>query len=101
MGMREQPDDRAAVVVAQLASLRQHQREGQRSPHKPLLVLLALGRLAVSGSSELPWSVAETALAELIAELAPRPGMVVPAANNISWHVRQVFKGDPLAALFP
>jgi hypothetical protein len=30
-------------VVARLVSLRQHQRNGQRSPHKPLLVLLALG----------------------------------------------------------
>jgi putative restriction endonuclease len=59
-------------VVARLASLRQHQRHGQRSPHKPLLVLLALGRLAASGASELPWSVAETVLAELIAEFGPR-----------------------------
>lgn len=61
----------AATVVARLASLRQHQRGGQRSPHKPLLVLLALGRLAATGSSELPWPVAETVLAELIAEFGP------------------------------
>ena len=66
--MRERADGGAATVVARLASLRQHQQGGQRSPHKPLLVLLALGRLAASGSSELPWSVAETVLAELIAE---------------------------------
>ena len=35
-------DDEAAAVLARLASLRQHQRDGHRSPHKPLLVLLAL-----------------------------------------------------------
>jgi putative restriction endonuclease len=58
-------------VVARLASLHQHQRGGVRSPHKPLLVLLALGRLVASGSSELSWSVAETVLAELIAEFGP------------------------------
>ena len=53
------------------ASLRQHQRHGRRSPHKPLLVLLALGRLTATGSSALPWSEAESQLAELIAEFGP------------------------------
>jgi putative restriction endonuclease len=59
-------------VLDRLASLRQHQRDGKRSPHKPLLVLLALGRLAATGSSELPWSVAESELADLIAEFGPQ-----------------------------
>jgi len=58
-------------VLDRFASLRQHQRAGQRSPHKPLLVLLALGRLAATGSSELPWSAAESELADLIAEFGP------------------------------
>jgi putative restriction endonuclease len=58
-------------VLDRFASLRQHQRDGQRSPHKPLLVLLALGRLAATGSSQLPWSAAETQLADLIAEFGP------------------------------
>jgi hypothetical protein len=35
----------ATDVLTGFASLRQHQRDGKRSPHKPLLVLLALGRL--------------------------------------------------------
>jgi putative restriction endonuclease len=64
-------DAEAAVVASRLASLRQHQRAGQRSPHKPLLVLLALGRLSATGSSELPWSAAEMVLPELIAEFGP------------------------------
>ena len=69
-------------VVARLASSRQYQRNGQRSPHKPLLVLLALGRLAATGSSQLPWSVAESVLAELIAEFGPpsRTGRAQSAA---------------------
>jgi putative restriction endonuclease len=54
-----------------LATLRQHQRDGRRSPHKPLLVLLALGRLSATGASDLPWSQAEQQLAELIAEFGP------------------------------
>ncbi|WP_446212903.1 phosphorothioated DNA-binding restriction endonuclease [Micromonospora sp. IBSANI012] len=58
-------------VLDRLASLRLHQRHGRRAPHKPLLVLLALGRLSDTGSSELPWSEAEARLSKLIAEFAP------------------------------
>lgn len=58
----------AADILGRLTSLRQHQHNGHRSPHKPLLMLLTLGRLAATGSSSLPWSVAEQALADLIAE---------------------------------
>jgi len=67
-------------VLGRLASLRQHRRGGQRSPHKPLLVLLALGRLRATGSSELPWSAAEPALAELISEFGP-PSETGPAQS--------------------
>ncbi len=51
-------------------------------PHKPLLVLLALGRLAATGSSELPWTEAGARLAELIAEFGPpsRTGRAQSAA---------------------
>jgi putative restriction endonuclease len=64
-------DERGGAVLARLGALRQHGRGGQRSPHKPLLVLLALGRLLAAGSSELPWSAAELALGNLIAEFGP------------------------------
>jgi putative restriction endonuclease len=69
-------------LLARLGSLRQHQRDGQRSPHKPLLVLLALGRLAATGSSELPWAEARAELAGLIAEFGPssRTGRAQSAA---------------------
>jgi putative restriction endonuclease len=78
--VRSVGDDQAAAVLARLASLRQHQRNGQRSPHKPLLVLLALGQLRATGSSALPWSSAETKLAELIAEFGP-PSRTRPAQS--------------------
>lgn len=81
-GVRSLGDDQATAVLARLSSLRQHQRNGQRSPHKPLLVLLALGQLLATGSSTLPWSSAETKLTELIAEFGPpsRTGRAQSAA---------------------
>ena len=62
---------RAAEVLDRLSSLRQYQQDGRRSPHKPLLVLLALGRLAANGTSALPWSEAEEQLADLLQEFGP------------------------------
>lgn len=58
-------------VLNRLATFRQYQQDGRRVPHKPLLVLLSLGRLQDTGSSALPWSTAETQLADLIAEFGP------------------------------
>jgi len=57
--------------VERVSALRQYQHNGKRAPHKPLLVLMALGRLAETGSSELPWSEAESRLGDLIAEFGP------------------------------
>jgi putative restriction endonuclease len=65
------PDLTDEEVLHRLAKFRQYQRGGKRVPHKPLLVLLALGRLSETGSSTLPWSAAETKLADLIAEFGP------------------------------
>jgi putative restriction endonuclease len=66
-----EPSKSPSGVLARLAALRQHHRGEQRSPHKPLLVLLALGRLTATGTSQLTWSEAEPALAGLIAEFGP------------------------------
>ena len=57
-----------ASVVERLTALRQYQGNGQRAPHKPLLVLLALGQLANTGSSTMSWSVVEQRLGTLLAE---------------------------------
>ena len=69
-------------VLALFSSLRQHQSRGHRSPHKPLLALLALARLVRRQSSELRWSEAEDRLAALVSEFAPasRTGRAQSAA---------------------
>jgi len=55
-------------VFERLTALRQYQGDGRRAPHKPLLVLLALGQLTNSGSSALQWSVVQERLSGLLAE---------------------------------
>jgi putative restriction endonuclease len=69
-----------ADVVERLGALRLHQAEGKRSPHKPLLALLALGRLETTGTSAVPWSVAQDKLAELITEYGP-PSKAAPVQS--------------------
>lgn len=61
----------SASPVDQLLRLRQHQRAGHRTPHKPLLALLAMGRLSTTGSSALTWPEVEEQLADLLAEFGP------------------------------
>lgn len=61
----------SADAYQPLLELRQHQRSGQRSPHKPLLVLLALGRFVATGSSRLVWSDVNRQLADLISDFGP------------------------------
>lgn len=55
-------------ALEQLTALRQYQGDGRRAPHKPLLVLLALGQMASTGSSTMPWSVVQSRLGDLLAE---------------------------------
>ena len=55
-------------ALEHLTALRQYQGDGRRAPHKPLLALLALGQLANTGSSSLPWSVVQERLGHLLAE---------------------------------
>jgi putative restriction endonuclease len=55
-------------AIERLTALRQYQGDGKRAPHKPLLVLLALGQLANTGSSSMPWSVVQERLGDLLAE---------------------------------
>jgi putative restriction endonuclease len=58
-------------VVRRLLSIRQYRGNGQRAPHKPLLILLALGRLAQTGTSEVTWSEAEKELTVLLNQFGP------------------------------
>lgn len=59
-------------ALERLTSLRQYQHQGKRVPHKPLLVLLALGQLEATGSSAVTWEQAQTRLADLIREFGPQ-----------------------------
>nr|WP_285752419.1 HNH endonuclease [Lentzea sp. NBRC 105346] len=72
--------DQQNEVLARLSSLRQHQQGGTRSPHKPLLVLLALGQLSATGTSEISWATAATKLADLIRDYGP-PSATQPAQS--------------------
>lgn len=60
--------------------LRQYQGDGRRAPHKPLLVLLALGQMASTGSSTMPWSVVKSRLGELLAEFGTPSNSPVSSA---------------------
>jgi putative restriction endonuclease len=51
--------------------LNQWRRGGERAPHKPLLLLYALGRLQRTGSSATPFADAESDLRRLLEEFGP------------------------------
>ncbi len=65
-------DSALEQVLERLTSLRQYQHNGRRVPHKPLLVLLALGQIEVTGSSAVSWDLAQDRLAGLIGEFGPQ-----------------------------
>ena len=94
-------------LLDRLLQLRRHQRDGKRSPHKPLLVLLALGELANTGSSALVWSQVESRLAHLIAEFGPpsRTGATQRAAYPFTRlradHVWSLSKDVPMDLIGP
>ncbi|WP_149552209.1 phosphorothioated DNA-binding restriction endonuclease [Streptomyces marokkonensis] len=57
--------------VERTAELRQWSRGGVRAPHKPLLLLYALGRFQRDGDGELPYSAVEEDLRRLLDEYGP------------------------------
>ncbi|GAA2417413.1 HNH endonuclease [Actinomadura vinacea] len=58
--------------------IRQHTRRGERAPHKPLLLLLALARFQQDGGRPIPFSAAEQPLRRLLDEFGP-PRSTSPA----------------------
>lgn len=52
-------------------NLNQWRRRGERAPHKPLLLLYALGRFQQHGDTPIPFSDAEESLARLLREFGP------------------------------
>lgn len=94
--------------VERLLALQQYRHNGARVPHKPLLVLLALQKLATTGSSDLAWSEAEERLADLIAEFGPstktsRPQSAAYPFTRLRadgvWHLSADVPDDKLKSL--
>lgn len=52
--------------MERVASIRQWTRNGERAPHKPLLLLYSLGRLQRTGTTEVTYLEAEPALVHLL-----------------------------------
>jgi putative restriction endonuclease len=75
------------------ANLRQWTRSGTRAPHKPLLLLYALGQFQEDADSELRYSAVEEDLQRLLAEYGP-PHRTTPAypfhhlVSDGVWEVR-------------
>ncbi len=96
----------SAEVIERLTRLRQHQQDGKRSPHKPLLVLLALGQFAQTGSSRLEWNDVEERLGRLLAEFGPpRRGTPHPEfpftrlRSDLVWQLSRDVPNDSLSSL--
>ena len=79
--------------VKRVVSLAQWRRGGERAPHKPLLLLYALGRLQRTGSSAVSFVDAEGDLSRLLEEFGP-PRKTTPVypfhhlTNDGLWEVR-------------
>jgi putative restriction endonuclease len=93
-------------IVTRLTHLRQHHKDGQRSPHKPLLVLLALGQLVNMGSSRMEWSVVEQRLGELLDAFGPSGSRASNPAYPFTrlradhiWQLSRDVPNDSLTAL--
>lgn len=78
----------AAQVLQAFSSLRQYAKDGRRAPHKPLLALLALGRLSETGSSAVPWSLAEDRLAQMLVDFGPSSTRRAQSAAYPFTHLR-------------
>lgn len=68
--MRTPPATRAALVD-RLEALSQWESNGRRAPHKPLLLLFALGRVQAGAPAVTTFAEAEPVLAGLLAEFGP------------------------------
>lgn len=74
-----------AQVLQRFSDLRQFQRGGHRAPHKPLLILLALARLARGEGRMVEFSDIEQQLRQLIEEFGRSVKRGTP--ENPFWHL--------------
>ena len=74
-------------LLERLATVRTHRAHGQRAPHKPLMLLLALGRVRLGPDQRLiPYTTAEARFGELWDDFG-RPGGK-PNAHYPFWRLR-------------
>lgn len=64
--------------LERVVSVRRWTRRGERAPHKPLLLLYAIGRWQRTGTSRVSFAEAEEPLGELLSEFGP-PRSTTPA----------------------
>ena len=78
----------ATDVIEAFGQLKTCSRSGQRLPHKPLLVLLALSRWARGDHAPIPFGDIEplTVGSSACKEDQPKP-------EFLAWHREQVFRG--------
>ncbi|MDP3209502.1 MAG: HNH endonuclease, partial [Rhodoglobus sp.] len=74
-----------AEILERVDKLRVWQQHGERAPHKPLLLLLALGRFS-HDEFEIPFATVEKKLKELLEEFGPSRLRQEPALPF--WHLR-------------
>ena len=60
------------VIIQKFETLSLWQRSGQRTPHKPLLVLYAIGKLLRGEERLIPYSEIDEKLGNLLEEFGPR-----------------------------
>jgi putative restriction endonuclease len=75
-----------AQVLQRFSELRQFQRGGHRAPHKPLLILLALGRLSRGEGRMVEFADIEQPLKQLIEEFGPSVARGAP--QYPFWHLQ-------------
>lgn len=66
------------TALGKIRDLHVWERNGERAPHKPLLLLLALGKVQAGVKRLLPWNEIETALRQLLVDFGPNRSSVHP-----------------------
>lgn len=74
--------------LERVASLRQWRKDGERAPHKPLLLLYVLGRAASGAGGPIPYRQAEPELSLLLDEFGP------PRKSHASYPFRRLANDD-------
>lgn len=93
------------AVLELFRNLNQHEDAGGRSPHKPLLILVALAHLRATGNSELAFSEIEGKLKALIEDYRPPRKTPAQPANPFTrlesaiWHLSDTVTKDSAVEL--